>query len=290
MRRFEFVIKILIGLLLLALSVNVFVLPFGFISGGTTGLGLIGRHFWHWNFNMVVTGVNIVMFIVGFIFMGKKFAATTLLATFIYPLLLEVTSYFTDQIHLTNDPLIACVMGGILAGAGIGLVIQSGASTGGMDIPPIVLNKFFHWPVAVVMNLLDLTELLFQATFSPIIKTVCGIIMLFTTTFIMNRILTFGHTSYQVLLISTQYEAIRNLLIHDLDKGLTLLKVETGYHLDDSKALLSVVNQKDLHSLRSGVYAIDPHAFMIVSKVTEVRGENFTDWTKINRTERFLNS
>uniref|UniRef100_UPI00258E60FF YitT family protein n=1 Tax=uncultured Sharpea sp. TaxID=1112738 RepID=UPI00258E60FF len=243
--------------------------PFGFISGGTTGLGLIGRHFWHWNFNMVVTGVNIVMFIVGFIFIGKKFAATTLLATFIYPLLLEVTSYFTDQIHLTNDPLIACVM---------------------MDIPPIVLNKFFHWPVAVVMNLFDLTELLFQATFSPITKTVCGIIMLFTTTFIMNRILTFGHTSYQVLLISTQYEAIRNLLIHDLDKGLTLLKVETGYHLDDSKALLSVVNQKDLHSLRSGVYAIDPHAFMIVSKVTEVRGENFTDWTKINRTERFLNS
>ncbi|HCG96482.1 MAG TPA: YitT family protein, partial [Erysipelotrichaceae bacterium] len=96
MRRFEFVIKILIGLLLLALSVNVFVLPFGFISGGTTGLGLIGRHFWDWNFNMVVTRVNIIMFIVGFIFMGKKFAATTLLSTFIYPVLLEVTSRFTD--------------------------------------------------------------------------------------------------------------------------------------------------------------------------------------------------
>ena len=110
MRRFEFVMKILIGLLLLALSVNVFVLPFGFISGGTTGLGIIGRYFWHWNFNMVVTAANVIMFIVGFIVMGKKFAATTLLATFIYPVLLEVTSRFTDKIHLTNDPLVACVM------------------------------------------------------------------------------------------------------------------------------------------------------------------------------------
>lgn len=278
MRKLEFILKIILGNLLLAFSVNMFIRPFQFISGGSTGLALIIQHYFGLEFSFIVSCINIVMFIIGYVCLGKTFALTTLLSTLIYPVFIELTTDFSSMFTLTNDPLVACAMGGALMGVALGLVIQSGASTGGLDIPPLMIQKYFHVNVAVSMYIMDTMILIVQMFFSSMEGILCGLILVFATSFVMNRILTLGKTQCQVMIITSQYEEMREKFLHDLDKGLTMFFIETGYHRENQKALCSIVSQKDLHTIQLLINSIDKDAFMIVSKVHEVRGLGFKSW------------
>lgn len=280
MRKFEFIIKIIIGNLLLAFAVNMFIIPFSFISGGSTGLALIIQHYTHLQFSLITTCINVSMFILGYFILGKAFALTTLLSTCIYPLLIELTSSFSSMFTLTNDPLVACVAGGSLMGLGLGLVIQSGASTGGLDIPPLIIQKQWNVNVAITMYIMDTILLVVQMLFSSIEGILCGFILVFATSFVMNRVLTLGKSQCQVMIITSKFEEMREAFLKDLDKGLTLFLIETGYQSKSQKALCSIVSQSDLHTIQMLINSIDKHAFMIVSKVQEVRGLGFKSWEK----------
>ena len=217
--------KILLGNFLLAFAVNMFIIPFGFISGGSTGLALIIAHFSGFEFSVIVTCISISMFLFGYFVLGKTFALTTLLSTLVYPLFIELTSDVAVMFELTHDPLVACVLGGMLMGCALGLVIQSGASTGGLDIPPLIMEKLFHVKVAVSMYVMDTILLVIQMVFTSIEGILCGCILIFVTSFIMNHILTFGKNACQVMIVSKKYEELKQLFIHDLDKGLTLFMI-----------------------------------------------------------------
>jgi len=285
MERFEQIIKIILGNFLMAFAVNMFIIPFSFISGGSTGLALIIQHFVKMDFSVIVSGINIIMFTIGFICLGQKFALTTLLSTIIYPLFIEWTMNVSHIFELTHDPLVACVLGGILMGCALGLIIQSGASSGGLDIPPLLIEKYFHVNVAISLYIIDTVLIFVQMLFSSLEGILCGCIMIFLTSFVMNRILTFGKSQCQVMIISEKFEEIRNKFIHDLDKGTTLFMIETGYYKKNQKALCSIVSQKDLSAIKETILSIDKNAFMIVSKVQEVRGLGFKPWDKIRNTK-----
>lgn len=278
MRKFEFIFKIILGNLLLAFAVNMFIIPFSFISGGSTGLSLIIQHYTGLSFSLITTCINIIMFILGLIVLGKSFALTTLLSTIIYPFFLELTTPVSSMFTLTHDPLVACVIGGALMGVALGLVIQSGASTGGLDIPPLIIQKKFNVNVAISMYVMDTMILIVQMFFSSMEGILCGLILVFATSFVMNRILTLGKTQCQVMIITAKYEEMREAFLHDLDKGLTLFMIETGYRKENQKALCSIVSQNDLHTIQLLINSIDTNAFMIVSKVHEVRGLGFKSW------------
>ena len=102
MKKWENLLKIIIGNMILAFSVNMFILPFEFIAYGTTGLGLIANHFFNLPFNAVVTGINVFMFVLGLLVLGKRFALTTLLSTLIYPVFLEMTANVSSIFILTS--------------------------------------------------------------------------------------------------------------------------------------------------------------------------------------------
>ena len=157
---------VLAGNALYAVAVDMFVLPCGLITGGTTGLALAARYW----FDVPVAGFvlvsNIIMFAVGALAMGRWFAFNTALSTFCYPLFLDLFGRIPGIGDFTRDPMLATLFAGVLIGAAIGLVIGAGASSGGMDIPPIVLNKYFGLPVGAVMYLLDFAILIAQM-YSP---------------------------------------------------------------------------------------------------------------------------
>lgn len=283
MKKWENLLKIIVGNMILAFSVNMFILPFEFIAYGTTGLSLIANHYFNLPFNAVVTSINVIMFIVGLLFLGKRFALTTLLSTMIYPVFLEMTSNVSEIFVLTSDPLVAAIVSGILCGLALGLVIQSGASTGGMDIPPLILEKKYGIPVGVSMCMTDATIMLVQTIFAPTSGILCGLIFLLIVTFIMNRILVMGTSQFQVMVMSDKTEEMRDAFIHELSRGVTMLKVETGYYKKDQKTLLSIVSQKDLAKVQETVNAIDNQAFMIISKVQEVHGQGFKPWKNMKK-------
>lgn len=280
MKKLEQLMKILLGNLLLAFSVNMFILPFSFIACGSTGFALIIHHFFQVPFTTVVYMINLLMFIIGFLALGKHFAFTTLLSTMVYPLFLELTSGVTNWFVLTNDPLVAAVCAGIVSGFALGLVIQSGASTGGLDIPPLIIEKMLGIPVGISMAIMDITIMLVQITFSSTQGILCGVIFVLLVSFVMNRILLMGKSQFQVMVMTKYYEKMRDAFLVDLNRGVTLFEVETGYLHNEQKTLVSIVSQKDLVNVKEKVYEVDNQAFMIISKVQEVRGEGFKSWKK----------
>lgn len=157
---------ILAGNTAYAMAVTMFILPNGLITGGTTGLALFFYRQIGLPVQVFVSVFNVAMFLVGAAVLGKTFALTTIVSTLYYPFILSVLQKMPWAGQMTGDNLLAVIFAGLLIGGGIGVVIRAGASTGGMDIPPLVLNKKAGISVSASMNCMDTAILLLQMVFS----------------------------------------------------------------------------------------------------------------------------
>ena len=216
------------------------------------------------------------MFIIGLIILGKAFAFTTLLSTFYFPFILGVFEQTIGYVKITNDPLLAALLAGVMVGCGIGIVIKCNASTGGMDIPPLVLNKKFGIPVSVGLYVFDFLILLMQVFYTNQEMVLYGIVLVFTYSIVLDKVLIIGKAQTEVMIVSKEYEKINEAIIHELDRGSTMLKSISGYMKNEYPVVMTVVSNRELPRLNDLVLSIDAHAFMIVSKVNEVRGRGFT--------------
>lgn len=268
---------ILLGNLMYAFAVAYFVLPVGLITGGTTGIALTVNHYFGMDISLFVTIFNGVMFLTGLLVLGKKFAATTLISSFVYPFFLKIGQAMVEITGvLSQDSLLCTIFAGLLIGAGIGIVIREGASTGGMDIPPLVINKKTGLPVGAILNVCDILILVLQMTFSNREQVLYGILMVCIYTYVLDKILIRGNSKIQIKIISKKYEQINEAIATQVDRGTTLFEVEGGYTRDEMYAILTVVDQRQLFLVNELVQEIDPDAFIIIGQVKEVRGRGFT--------------
>lgn len=269
-------IMILLGNTIYGLGVVLFVLPGGLITGGTTGLSLIVEYMTGIPVEVTVAVFNISMFLLGAVILGRAFALTTIISSFYYPFIFSVLSRMLAGTVLTDDRMLMTVCAGLLIGAGIGLVIRCGASTGGMDIPPLVLNKKFRIPVSVLMYGFDILILGGQMIFANKEQILYGMIMVLIYTFVLDKFLVAGQSQMQVKIISKEYEQIRMMIQTQLDRGCTLIHVEGGYSGEEGLAVLSVMSGRELAKMNTLVMEIDPKAFIIINQVNEVHGRGFT--------------
>lgn len=276
LKRASTVAKVIFGNVFYAFVIKLFLLPGNLMTGGTTGIGLVVKHFTGASISGFVLAFNIVMLIVGVIFLGKKFALTTILSSFTYPIALEAANHIFGDLVITDNPMLNTIFAGLGIGIGLGIVIRTGASTGGMDIPPLILNKYFKIPVSVSLNVFDICILLGQAILIPPEMLLYGVILVITYTTVLNKVLLLGGSKMEVKIISRNPEPIRQAIIGHLDRGLTILRAEGGYSQEDRQVLLVVVSNRELHQLERIVKNIDPESFVIVSEVREVRGRGFS--------------
>ena len=276
MKELSGLLLIVLGNFILALGIMLFVSPMDFVSGGATGIGLLFEKMFDLKLSVGVGILNVIMFILGFIVLGKRFAATTLLSTFLYPGFLAVMETMPALATLNTDPIVAAVFGGASIGIGVGLVIRMGSSTGGMDIPPIILQKYTGIAVAISMNAMDLVIMATQMPYSTPQKVMYSLLMLVVTTVVMDKVAMLGVTQTQVMVVSSKYMEI-NKAIHDkIDRGTTLLNATSGHLQQDQKVVMSIINNRQLHELTQVVKEVDPHAFLIVNRINEVHGNGFT--------------
>ena len=270
------IITVLAGNTLYALAVSLFILPNGLITGGTTGLALVAQYKLGSPIAAFVGVFNVVMFVAGAAVLGKAFAFTTIISTFYYPFILGVFEGLFGSSPLTGDTMLATVFAGLLIGAGIGMVIRAGASTGGMDIPPLILNKKFRLPVSMTMSVFDCLILLTQMVFAGKEKILYGILLVLLYTMVLDKVLMIGQNQMQVKIISEQCEIISEAIQNRMDRGTTLLLIEGGHLRKASYAVLTVVSGRELSKLNELVMGLDSNAFMIINQVSEVRGRGFT--------------
>ena len=266
---------VLLGTFIMAVAVKVFILPFNVLSGGVAGIAVALEPIFHLDPDFVINVLVLSMFILGTIVLGKDFAMKTFLSSIVYPVYLLLIDPFVPVLDL--DPMIASIYGGIVAGIGIGMVIRTGSSTGGMDIPPLIINKFFHIDVAASVMVIDaLTVLLGLFTYG-LEAVLIGLFSVATSSYVINMILTFGAQSCKsVQIISDQYVQIMGRVHDELDRGSTLLDATGGYTGEKRKVLLVVIDNKQYNRLIRLINEVDPKAFVITTDTKSVHGEGFS--------------
>ncbi len=276
LRNFLNLFVILAGNSISALAVVTLVIPNDLPTGGSTGIGLFMNKAFGINMSIVVFIFNLLVFILGAVVLGKKFALTTILSTFYYPFILNVFQRTINIGVITEDKLLATIFAGLLMGVSLGMVFRVGASTGGTDIPPLVINKLFGVPVSVGMYGIDLAVILLQVFNHRLEMIMYGVLLVFMYTIVIDKVLLLGTKKVQVKIISKKQQEICDIVMNTIDRGVTLLHSKSGYYKTEQEVVLTVVSKREYIRLIKTIQKVDPSAFIIVSEVNEVKGRGFT--------------
>lgn len=274
--RFIPLLMVLLGNTLYALSVKLFVLPANLVSCGTTGIALVVNHLTGVPISGFILVFNMVMLALGWWILGRKFAMTTILSSLLYPLLLELLNRLLGNVVITEDLLLNVFFAAMGLGLSLGIVLRAGASTGGMDIPPLILNKLFRIPVSSSLWAFDFCILLTQLSFHPLEDLLYGIMLIIVISVTLNKVMLLGTSKTEIKIISSKAVNIRDAILSDVDRGVTLLHGEGGYLGNQTKVILSVVSNYELTKIERLARRIDPDCFMIINRVSEVWGRGFT--------------
>ncbi len=265
---------VLLGTLIMAIAVKFFILPFNVLSGGVAGIAVALEPVFHLNPDFVINVLVLGMFLLGTICLGKEFAIKTALSSLVYPVYLAVLNPFVPTFEL--DPFLASVYGGALAGIGIGLVVRTGSSTGGMDIPPLILKKHLNIEVSKSIMVIDALTVLLGLTTYGLESVLIGLFSVAACSFCIDKVQMLGSQDCKsVQIISDKYLLMMDKIHHDLDRGSTLLDAQGGYTGENRKVLLVVIENKEYNHLIRVINEIDPHAFVITTDIKSVHGEGF---------------
>ena len=269
--------QILIGNILLAFAICAFDVPNGFMMGGSNGIALFLRNFIPLPLSVLNAILNVALFLVGLFCMGKAFAATSLLSTIIYPIIMAVFEQLPiGTLFAGEDPLLCAIFAALCAGLGIGIVVRAGGSTGGMDIPPIILNKYTGLPVGTWLMIFDSVIVVAQVCFNGLSGLLLSLLIILLISLVVNRTIITGEQKVQIIIISPAYEEIRQEILRSQDSGATMLDIETGMTGESQKAVFSVVYAKKYPEIRDAALRIDPKAFIVTTEVKNVNGIGYT--------------
>ena len=269
-------LTIILGNAMLAFSICAFVIPYDIMLGGSNGIALAIQHFLPVRLSVISACVNVSLFILGLVFLGWKFAATSLASTIIYPLVLAVFEMLPLGTLFEENIVVCALFCGALCGAGIGLVVRAGGSTGGMDIPPCILNKYKGIPVGTSLMFFDVVVVLTQVVLKGPDGILLSLVVIVVMSFVVNKVVLSGEKKIQVMIISPAYQEIRKVILEQINCGVTMLDIETGYEGATQKAILSVVFANKYPEIREAALKLDSHAFIVASEVTNVNGKGYT--------------
>ena len=269
-----------LGNTVMAAAIVLFILPAGLITGGTAGLGIIMQHLTGMSLPVFSAIFNVTMFLLGLVCLGKTFAATTLVSTVLSPVMLAVMQYIVGDLVICEDVLLCVLFGGILVGVAIAMVVRAGSSTGGMDIPPLLLQKFAGIPVSKSLYAFDLVIIAGQTVLVAPDMLLYGVLMVLVYTVVIDKLMAQGDAQIQLQIVSEESDAIRRAILQDVDRGVTLLHGQTGYFQQETDVLFTIISPRERHRTEQLIRRIDPHAFIIISHVTRVSGGGFSEAKK----------
>ena len=264
------------GNVIYALSVKLFLLPANLMSSGTTGLGLMVNHLTGFPLSTFILIFNVAMLLVALVFLGKKFVMTTVVSSLMYPLLLELFERLMGPVVITENILLNTLFAGMGLGLALCTVIRSGASTGGLDIPLLILQKRFRIPISVSLYVMDFCIILTQLTYHTLEDLLYGVLLLLLTSFTLNKTMLMGVSKTELKIISKKNDEIRQAILSDIDRGVTMLAARGGYSGKDTDVVLTVVSNREMARIERLVHSIDPMAFIIINRVNEVIGRGFS--------------
>ena len=247
--------------------------------GGITGVGQIINHFLPWApIGVVVIILNVPLFLLGWKFIGGRLLVTSLFA-------MAVSSIFIALIAAVHtfqpmEPLLGCIFGGVLMGGSLGIVFLQGATTGGTDLIARLMKLKLAWlPMGKLLLIIDLLVIVAVAvSFRNFSSALYGLVALYISTIVMDGVLYGLDNARVAYIISDKYQAITDAIIHDMDRGVTILHGEGAWSGAEKRVLLVAFKQRQIVALKRTVKEIDPTAFLIVCEAHEVLGDGFREY------------
>jgi uncharacterized membrane-anchored protein YitT (DUF2179 family) len=265
---------ILLGTGLAVLAMKGFMIPNRFLDGGITGISILLHELFHINISLLVIFLNAIFIYLGYKRIGKTFAVQTTIAV----ALLSIGLLLIDIKAVTNDKLLIAIFGGILIGTGVGLVIRGGGVIDGAEVIAVFTGRKTGFSNSEIIMLINTVIFAVAAIQFGIETAMYSIITYFTATRAINYVVDGIEEFTAMNIISSQHEEVKNLLVNELGKGITVYKGERGYLpgsfeiRTESDIIVTIVSRLEIKQIQDAVVAIDPRAFIYVQTIKEATG------------------
>ena len=275
MQKIKEYLLITIGVALTAIALEYFFFPCDIAAGGVSGIGLVVNKVSGLDTSIVVLVLNILLFILAFIVLGKSFGAKSIYATVMLSVFMWIIEKFFTPGVLTENMFLASFFGSIILGMGAAIVFHQGASTGGTSIIAAIISKFTPIGIGISVLLTDSFVCILAISVFGVDKGLFGFFSVILIGLIIDKFIDGFNTCKQVFIITSKEKEIVNHIIKNIDRGCTVLNGNGGYTGSDVKIIYTVLNSNQFIALKKHVKEIDPAAFLTVNDSTEVLGEGF---------------
>ena len=274
---------IMIGSVIMASGLMLFLIPNKVSAGGVSGISTILYHMFDWPAGVTMLAMNIPLFIIGVRIFGRKFGMKTLWGIIWISLFTDLIDVILKLPPVTNDPLLATVYGGLLLGGGLGVIMKGRGTTGGSDIIARILNKYFHFSLGMSFLIIDTVIII---TMGIVFKNVDLILFCLISLAISSKVVDMiveGLTSERAItIISDKWEVISRRIMDEVNRGVTGLNSVGMYTAKEKKTLYCVVATRQIEHIRRIVKREDPFAFVTITNVSIMQGDGFRERTTLN--------
>ena len=261
-----------LGAIIYAAGLEIFLLPNNVIDDGVVGVSIMARHLTGLPLGVFLIGINIPFIYLGYKQIGKTFTVSTMFAIVA---LSYWNNYFLSVPRFTSDLFLAAVFGGIILGIGVGLIVRYGGSLDGTEIVAILVNKASSFSVGEVVLVINLFILSAAGLVFGWDRAMYSLITYYVASKVMDIVIGGLDESKSAIIISDQYEAIAEILMARLGRGVTILSGVGGYSREEKLVLYVVVTRLEISKLKSLIDEIDESAFVAISDIHDVMGGKF---------------
>ena len=276
MKKVKNFIIMTMGCVLLAIGVYFFKIPNGFATGGVTGIGTVLAKITPISAGTWIWGLNVVLLLLGFIFLGKGNGVKTVYCSMLYSAItyvLEIVVPLSEP--LSNQPLLELVYAMLLTSIGSALIFNADASSGGTDITALILKKYTNLDVGKALLAVDFVVAASSFVVFDIQTGLFSLLGLFAKAFIVDAVIDNLNTCKYFVVITDKREEISQFIIETLHHGVTVSAVVGEYTKQDKAMIHTVCKRVEAIKLRNKIKELDPKAFIIITTSSEIIGRGF---------------
>lgn len=275
-KKFKEYLIMTLGMLMVAISVEFFVIPNNMASGGITGFSVVVNNYIPVLSVEALTFIfNIILFIIGFIFIGGSFGVKTLYGALGISVLMWIIKTVFNPQAITNDLMINAIFASALTGTGLALVFNQDASTGGTDIIAKILNKYLKLDMGKSMQVVDMIVVVLGGLTFGWEKGMYSLLIVFMNGVIIDKVIAGFNNCKEILIMSRKNDEIKTFIMNDVNRGCTIIPARGAYSGEETDMIYCVVNRKQFIDIKKFIKEIDSDAFITVSEAHEVLGKGF---------------
>jgi uncharacterized membrane-anchored protein YitT (DUF2179 family) len=267
---------IILGALIQALALRLFLIPSDLVSGGISGLAQLLNHYTGFPIGMMVLLGNIPLFILGWRYLGgPRFALRTILSILAFSVFTDTLTFFLPNEAVTGDMVLNTLYGGLLLGVGLGIVYRGRGTSGGTDILGRILNRHTGITISQAYLITDSVVVIGAGFVFGWTKALYGLVLIYVSGLAAETALQGMNVIRTAIIVTVETEAVTQAIMHDLERGVTILSGTGGYTGEPRAVIYCTVSRMEINRLKILVHDIDPRAFMVIGQAQEALGEGF---------------